>query len=243
MRIDAVLFDKDGTLLDYARSWRAINHNAATLAAAGDQTLYRHLLAVGGMDPETGHVAPDSPLAAGTAAEIAAAWIAGGSPVPLPDLTRGLDAIFRDGVAHVVPTVDLAELFARLRGRGLRLGIASSDGETAIAATAERFGILTSLDFIAGYDSGHGGKPGPGMLLAFCDAVGIEPRRTAVVGDNAHDMAMARSGGAGLRVGVLTGTGTRATLSEAHACLDSIADLEALLDTVAATGTMPAAEA
>jgi phosphoglycolate phosphatase len=243
MRITAVLFDKDGTLLDYARSWHAINHNAATLAAAGDPALYRHLLVVGGMDPETGHVVPDSPLAAGTAAEIAAVWVGAGSPLPLSELTHGLDAIFRDGVAHVVPTVDLAALFARLRGRGLRLGIASSDGETAIAATAERFGILSDLDFIAGYDSGHGGKPGPGMLLAFCNAVGVEPWSTAVVGDNAHDMAMARAGGAGLRVGVLTGTGTRATLAEAHACLDSIAELEKLLDTVAAAGAVPTAPA
>jgi phosphoglycolate phosphatase-like HAD superfamily hydrolase len=34
-----VLFDKDGTLLDYRRTWEPINREAATLAAGGDPVL------------------------------------------------------------------------------------------------------------------------------------------------------------------------------------------------------------
>ena len=47
-----------------------------------------------------------------------------------------------------------------------------------------------------------------------------------MVGDNRHDLEMARAGGAGLAVGVLSGTGTRETLAPmADVILDSIADL------------------
>lgn len=229
-RISAVLFDKDGTLLDYWKSWVAINRAAADLAARGDAAVAAHLLSVGGADPVTGFVAPDSLLAAASAREIASAWVAAGSPFTTDVLGDELDALFHRSVDTVVPVTDLAALFARLKARGLKLGIASSDSEAAILATAERFKLTASLDFIAGYDSGFGRKPSGGMVLGFCAAVGVRPHQTAVVGDNVHDMAMAADAGAGLRIGVLTGTGTRASLVEmADVCVDSIDQLEALL--------------
>jgi phosphoglycolate phosphatase len=140
-RISAILFDKDGTLLDYHLSWQPINVRAAQWAAAGDPDLARALLLAGGGDPETGRVQSNSLLAAGTTREIAAQWAASGSPYPVETLIREIDRIFCDGVATVVPVVDLAAFFARLRSRGLRLGIASSDSVAAIEATAARFGF------------------------------------------------------------------------------------------------------
>ena len=51
-----------------------------------------------------------------------------------------------------------------------------------------------------------------------------------MVGDNRHDLEMARAGGAGLAVGVLSGTGTRESLMPlADVILNSIADLPAYL--------------
>jgi len=52
-----------------------------------------------------------------------------------------------------------------------------------------------------------------------------------MVGDNRHDLDMARAGGCGLAVGVLSGTGTRASLASiADVVLDSVADLPAYLE-------------
>ena len=67
--ISGILFDKDGTLLDYAKSWIPVNYELARIAAAGDADLSRKLLIAGGMDPDTGHVTPDSLLAAGNTVE------------------------------------------------------------------------------------------------------------------------------------------------------------------------------
>ena len=51
-----------------------------------------------------------------------------------------------------------------------------------------------------------------------------------MVGDNRHDLETARAAGAGLAVGVLSGTGTRETLAPmADVLLDSVADLPAYL--------------
>jgi phosphoglycolate phosphatase len=86
------------------------------------------------------------------------------------------------------------------------------------------------VDFIAGYDSGFGYKPEPGMFARFCTACGITPREVAMIGDNLHDMEMGRRGGAGWRIGVLTGTGTLQSLAgHSDLVIASIADLERAL--------------
>lgn len=226
--IAGILFDKDGTLLLYDESWGPVNREAARIASAGDAELEPQLLFSGGMDPVSGHTRPDSLLAAGNAAEIAAGFVAAGSPIEVAELTRLLDDLFIRSAEFSVAVTDLAALFGKLKARGFKLGIASSDNEQAIRQTAIRFGIIDHLDFIAGYDSGHGVKPEPGMVLGFCRATGLDPAEVAMVGDNNHDMHMGASAGVGLKVAVLTGTGSRETLSaSADICL---ADITALMD-------------
>jgi phosphoglycolate phosphatase len=229
-RIAGILFDKDGTLLRYEESWSPVNREAARIAAAGDEQLEPQLLFSGGMDPVTGLTRADSLLAAGNAAEIAAGFVAAGSPVAVDELTRELDALFVRAADYAVPVTDLAVLFRRLKARGFRLGIASSDNEQSIRQTALRFGFLDDVDFIAGYDSGFGVKPQAGMLNGFCEAVGLHPSQVAMVGDNNHDMHMGANAGAGLKVAVLTGTGSRETLiAAADIVIDDITGLEHLL--------------
>ena len=230
MTISAILFDKDGTLIDYHRTWTAINREAALFAASGETDLADMLLAVGGWDAARQRVTADSALAAATAAEIAQLWREHGSRIAVAQLTKDIDRIFSRGMADAVPVTDLASLFAALKGSGLALGVASSDNAASVETLARDHGLTEYLDFTAGYDSGYGTKPGPGMLLAFCDAVGCAPSETAVVGDNDHDMTMAETGGAGLRIAVLTGTGTRADLEpRSDFCIESIQGVPAIL--------------
>jgi phosphoglycolate phosphatase len=228
--IAGILFDKDGTLLDYDQSWLPVNRELARIASRDDAELADRLLSACGMDPETGAIVPDSLLAAGNTHEIAEGLIAAGSPVPADELIRKLDALFADATAFSVPVTDLAAFFEELHGRGLKLGIASSDNERSIRNLTERFGFARHVDYIAGYDSGFGCKPAPGMLLGFCEAMGIAPANVAMIGDNNHDMMMGINAGAGLKIGVLTGTGSRESLSAAaDFCLASIVDILDLL--------------
>ncbi len=228
--IKGILFDKDGTLLDYHLSWGPLNQRVALHAARGDQGLADRILAANGFDKLSGKVETGSLLAAGSTHEIACGFIAAGSTFALTELTVAIDEIFRSGVATVVPVTDLRKFFRSLKARDLALGIASSDSETAIRMTVERFDFGGDVDFIAGWDSGFGTKPSAGMLDAFAAHSQLAPRRIAVVGDNLHDMEMAAAGGAGLRIGVLTGTSSRSDLEAAcDLCLDSIRDLEAAL--------------
>jgi phosphoglycolate phosphatase len=228
--IKAILFDKDGTLVDFDKTWAATNRKASLIAADGDTSLADILLVECGMDPVTGKTRADSMFAAANANEIAAHMVAHGSPVEPERLARLLDQAFVEGAESPWPICDLDRLMRTLAGADLSVGIASSDGEASIRRTVEVLGLSSHVSFIAGYDSGHGPKPEPGMLRAYASRLGVTPAEIAMVGDNRHDMEMARAAGAGAAIGVLSGTGTQQTLSElADVLIGSVADLPALL--------------
>ena len=228
-RFSGVLFDKDGTLLDYHATWMPANRAVAAHLADGDEDLAVRLLVRGGWEPATDRVGAGTPLAAGDLTDIVEAWTDMLPPARTADraaLTAEIDRLF---IAHCVPTpvCELPALFDGLVARGLKLGVATADSEAGARASLDPFGLLDRLDFLAGYDTGHGCKPGPGQVRAFCAATGLPPEHVLVIGDNSHDIDMARAGGAGAAVGVLTGTTPRAELAAiADAVFDDIRFLE-----------------
>jgi phosphoglycolate phosphatase len=227
--IRGILFDKDGTLIDYRRSWVPINREVAHYAAGGDAMLAADLLRRNGQDPDSDRVIPGSVLAAGSIEDIAAAFAAQLGRKTPAGLVAGIDRLFRERGAHAVLIEGVAATITELKRRGLRLGVASNDSQGGLVASLGAHGMLELFDFSAGCDSGFGGKPDPRMALGFCEAVAIAPSHIAVVGDAVHDLAMARSAGAALAVGVLSGTSTREDLAElADLILDSVNDLLAL---------------
>jgi len=170
------------------------------------------------------------PTAAGSVDDIASAF-AGylGLRTP-PGLAAGIDRIYSAGGAlHAVLIHGVRETLGQLKRRGFLLGVATNDSKGGLEASLRRSNILGDFHFTAGCDSGFGGKPGPGMARAFCEAVGIAPGQAAMVGDAVHDLAMGRAAGFALNIGVLSGTSGREDLEDfADLILDSINDLPAL---------------
>ncbi len=233
--IRAILFDKDGTLIDYRATWQAANQAAAAdlAAAAGLEDAFAdELLRRLGYEPSRGEFAADSPLLWATTAEIAARWSLAPELAGVGDVHARVERIFADQAAFPpVPVTDLGALFDRLAARGLKLGVATMDASAAAEATLERLGVRDRIAFLAGADSGFGLKPEPGMVLGFCRALGLAPAEVLVVGDHPADLAMARAAGAGVAVAVLTGGCPRAALEgRADLVVASIAELEAGLD-------------
>lgn len=234
MTIKAVLFDKDGTLVDFHKTWLPPCWAAARYFAANDEDLAHQLMTVGGLDPVTGRMKSGSLLAAANNEEIVESWLEL-APFRLdedrPSLVDAVNRIFiREGLKHATPVTDLGRLFDVLEALPCRLGVATMDSEQAALISLGEFGVRERLDYIAGYDSGFGSKPGPGMVHGFADKLGLAASEILVVGDNLHDIDMGRSAGAGMVVGVLTGTSTREDLApHADHVLDSIEELPHLI--------------
>lgn len=228
--ISAILFDKDGTLLDFDATWAPAYRETSLHAARGDQALADKLLEQSGMDLTTGKSAAGSLLAAGNSAEIAAAWIACGADFEEGVLTAELDRVFISCMHDAATLPGIPEAVETLSATGFTLGVASSDSEAAIRAFLAGTRLAPRFAFVTGYDTGFGPKPEPGMVHGFAEAAGLAADRIAVVGDNTHDLEMAHAAGAGLCIGVLTGTSARRDLEHlADAILDSVADLPAYL--------------
>jgi len=106
--------------------------------------------------------------------------------------------------APMEPAVPLRAVLEGLRARGLVLGLATNDTEVPARAHLGGAGVLDLFAFVAGCDSGWGGKPAPGQLLAFSESVGLAPGRAVMVGDSRHDMEAGRAAGMATAA-VLTG--------------------------------------
>lgn len=229
--IRGILFDKDGTLLDFDKSWAVVNREVTRMAASGDAALADRFLHLCGMDPVSGHIRADSLFASGNTREVAECLIVNGAAFALDDLVERIDVAFAAAADHSVAITDLAALFGALKARGLSVGIASSDNERSIRRMMERFSLVPYVDFVAGYDSGYGVKPTAGMVLGFCAECGLQPEEVAVVGDNRHDLHMGVNAKAGLKIGVLSGTGSRESLSEdSDMILPDISHLPSLIE-------------
>lgn len=206
--IDGVIFDKDGTLFDFRRSWGAWA-NGFLRGLAPDPAQAAHLGYVIGYDLSTGNFAPTSPVIADTAAGIAAALAPHLPGHSVLAITQRINAAA--ALAPMAEAVPLIPLLSGMRAKGLRIGLATNDSEVPARAHLAAHGITGLFDFIAGYDSGHGPKPGPGMCLAFARHTGLEPARIAMVGDSAHDLHAGRAAGM-VCIGVLTGIAIEADL-------------------------------
>ena len=102
----------------------------------------------------------------------------------------------------------------------------TSDDRSPTEAALASFGLSRFVDFLGCGDSAGRHKPAPDMLLAAAKLLDVSLAQTVVIGDSATDLHMARAAEAGLAVGVLTGVGSRETLSPlADVILDSIAEI------------------
>ena len=227
--IRGVLFDKDGTLIDFEKTWFAIGDHMALEAAKGDRALADRLLDEAGYDFATRTVRADSVFAAGTNADIVALWYPRAGMDERQALTARFDAFTAaEGAARSVPVAGCAGAIRALHAVGLRLGVATNDSTAGAEMTLAALGLSQLFDAVYGYDAVARPKPAPDTVEAFCDLTGLRTAQVAMVGDNRHDLEMARAGGAGLAVAVLSGTGTRESLSPlADVILESVAELPA----------------
>jgi len=229
--IRGILFDKDGTLIDFTATWFAAADAMALIVAAGKRALADELLDAAGYDFAAHRFRPDSVLAAGTNADLMALWYPRHADAERRILLEEFERLIATGdIAAPVALPGCQGALSALHTAGYRLGVATNDSTGGAERTLLSLGVAQMFEAAYGYDAVANPKPAPDTIHAFCDLTGLRPAQLAMVGDNRHDLEMARAGGAGLAVAVLSGTGTLESLAPlADVVLDSIVDLPAYL--------------
>jgi phosphoglycolate phosphatase len=229
--IDLVIFDKDGTIIEFAPMWSGWAVALAEgLTAATGRPVAGALYAMLGVDPSSGAIHPGGGLAATPMARLRDRTRDVLLAMGIGDVEadRALDEAWHapDPVALARPLSDLPALFDRLRAGGRRIAVATTDDRDPTERTLAALGIADRIEATVCADDGIAVKPAPDMVLHLCATLGVTPARTAVIGDTAADLQMARAAGAGLVVGVLTGVGERADLGPlADAVIGSVGEL------------------
>ena len=117
MAIRGILFDKDGTLLDFEASWNRVYRDLALELASGDAERADAMMVIGGLDPVTGRIKAGEVLSVGNTIDIARAWFPERQGAELDGLVAYMDTVFhRNGISSSVPVDGLADTLATLAG-------------------------------------------------------------------------------------------------------------------------------
>ncbi len=234
---DLVIFDKDGTLIDFKYLWAQKTKAGVERlvhAIQGSSELRLALYQTIGYDPEADHFEMQGPIitaAMGTLYTIAATVLfQHGWPWLEAELL--VQAHFIPGMAGVLTaellqaTTNLPKLFSELRAANVHIAVITSDERAPAEKTLQLLGVRDQVAFLAGADDVYPPKPAPEAILAACEQIGVSPARTIMIGDSTTDMLMGQRASVGFRLAVLTGMMDRATLAPyADLVLDSIGQM------------------
>lgn len=176
MRLRAVLFDLDGTLIDSAEDIGLALKK--TLKDIGLEELY-----------------PDD----------VRKYIGGGVKALLERVLgdkfrEEYVELFRrhylsNPVVYTKPYEGVPEVLEELKGKGVKLAVVSNKLEELSREILRRLDLLDYFDFVAGGDTFPEKKPSPVPVLKTLDILGEEPGGALIVGDTEADIVAGKSAG------------------------------------------------
>ncbi|AFY65618.1 HAD family hydrolase [Geitlerinema sp. PCC 7407] len=223
--VQAVLFDKDGTLARVEGYLSRVGQLRSHLIEQEVPGVGAALRRAWGMTGDRVH--PAGLLAVGTRQEnaIAAAAYIAETGIPWIEAvtiaqTAFVQADSRAGnKADQTPLIPgLDALLSQLAQTGLKLGIVSSDSQANIEAFVDAYGLRSHISVIVGAEI-RPNKPHPAGFLHACAVLGVLPQQTLMVGDSDADMTMAQSAGSLGALGVQWGWEQPVTLNHAQEIL------------------------
>jgi phosphoglycolate phosphatase len=228
--VDAVVFDKDGTLLDLDASWGPIALSWIEGVAPGDETVISVLAGALGLDLVSGRLRPDSVFAMSTLARIEAdtrlllassGWSHDRIEHALAAGGRAIDHTV--GAMPMTTLADVAVLMQELRAAGLGVAVFTSDEPHPTTMFLDRFGLHDLVGVVITAADVSEAKPSPEGLRTIAATLGTTTEQLLMVGDSVADRDAARAAGSPF---VAVGHTSRAA-SGAHATVASVAELSA----------------
>lgn len=210
---DLVIFDKDGTLIDFRETWVEIIGSLISVMGTHvtmTESLKKRVQDVLGVSVDSRGIDGNGALAMGTFAECDTLltyclYREGLRWDEAQDLVHRLgDEVFRSEVRDrsVRPARGVIDLLKRLKDKGLHTAIATNDKARDALSDMFSIGAAQYIDVVVGADHVEQAKPAPDMVRRICEHFRVEPGSAVLVGDTVMDAMLGRNAGVGLTIGI-----------------------------------------
>jgi phosphoglycolate phosphatase len=231
-----VIFDKDGTLIDFRQTWLEIIREL--LDAMGERVpmtepLRSRVQEALGISVDHGTIDGSGALAMGTFAECDALltyclYREGIRWDEAQIIVRELgDEIFRSDIRDrcIRPAKGAAQLLAKLKEKGIHTAVATNDKAKDALSDMLAIGAAHYIDIVVGADSVENSKPAPDMVKMICEHFQVAPTDAVLIGDTIMDALLGKNSNVMLTVGV-PGIVTKEVLKEhMDVVVDSLDDI------------------
>jgi len=204
--IQAILFDKNGTLEDSEVYLRSLGQRGARMIDASYPGIGEPLLMAFGINGDKLNPAGLFAVASRHETEVAAAaYIAETGRGWFESLAIARQAL-EEAEKYILQTpsplfVGSLETLKNLSEAGLLIGILSAATTAEVHAFVKHHELSDYIQLSMGVDQGPS-KPDPLLFLQACRSLGVEPEATLMVGDSVGDMQMARNAKAAGCIGI-----------------------------------------
>ena len=237
--IKEILFDKDGTLIDFYEVWGTAAEKVAERFCECWKIPERQQQFLRILGIRNGTADPEGALAwksyAGIAEELLASlWEEEEQKPDSRKLEQELSRLFYEETAlkrTEYPTfTEIKPMMEWLKQKGIRIGLSTTDN---FPSTKKCMQVLEAEEYLSFWGVSGAGlpeKPDGALIRMAAEHWAIRPDEIAVVGDTPNDMRFAHNGGA-LAVAVRSGTGTAEVLEPlADYILSSVAELTVFIE-------------
>lgn len=181
-RFDLILFDLEGTLVDF--QWRldeAVREILPVLIASGIDTRRYY------------SPSPDYAGLFNTTRDLTQDWKPGKSAQLFDQLGVIYDKYDEDALSRWSPYPDTLSLLDTLAASGYRLGVVSNCGARAVHGVLAKFRISDYFEIILSRNEVSRIKPAPEGLILALEQLGVPPDRALFIGDSVNDILAARA--------------------------------------------------
>ena len=221
MRADAIIFDKDGTLIDFDAFWVAVSHKALGIALEKfnmPSSLTDEILSAFGVHDRVTSI--NGILCKGTYEQMGEivyeALRRNGCECDCAEVTGAVIGAYNESAdaGEVKPTSPaLAEVLSELKRKNKKLAVVTTDNELITRKCLSALQVEHLFDKIYTDDGVNPTKPDPFCALDFCATYGIDVQNAVMVGDTLTDVRFAANAGISM-VGLAKSEENRGILSE-----------------------------
>lgn len=231
--IEAIVFDKDGTLADSEQFLRELGQKRARLLDAKIPGLGEVLLMAFGI--EQNNLSPVGLMAVGSRYEneIAAAAYLAATGRGWLEACAIAQAAFDEASAHLTTETKIPPLFTgclktlqTFSQAGLKLAILSADTQAGVEEFIQHHDLSAYFQVARGVTTNGLQKPDPRLFLETCSALGVSPANTLMIGDSPGDMQMAKQAGA--KAAIKIAWGNHPSFPEADCTIKQLDELKIL---------------